>query len=226
MKLIKFLTFASVALAQQITIFRPDQTSGSFSASPGCYGIFPSVSRVDAPAGVKVEFFSDSNCGGQKLGESTGPQTFGSALNAVSVRVGGGGGGNPTQVTILRPDNTSGSFSAAPGCYGIYPTVSKISGPAGLKYEFFSDYSCSGQKVAEAIGDKEFNPAIQAVTVRVSANAPQFYNGGYSQFNYYSPTPNYYTPAPAYYNPAPQYYNPAPAYYNPGPQYYQYPNYM
>jgi hypothetical protein len=72
------------------------------------------------------------------------------------------------QLTIVRPDKTTGALPNAPGCYGIFPDVSEVKGAENFKLEFYSDWSCKGNKVDEAIGNKIFTSPVNALSIKVS----------------------------------------------------------
>jgi hypothetical protein len=72
------------------------------------------------------------------------------------------------QITIVRPDKTTGVINSTPGCYGIFPDVSEVKGAENFKLEFYSDWSCKGSKVDESTGNKVFSKPVKALSIKVS----------------------------------------------------------
>jgi hypothetical protein len=72
------------------------------------------------------------------------------------------------QVTLVRPDKTTGIINSTPGCYGIYPDIAEVKNADNLKLEFYNDWNCKGSKVEESSGNKVFNKPVNALSIRVS----------------------------------------------------------
>jgi hypothetical protein len=72
------------------------------------------------------------------------------------------------QVTLVRPDKTTGIINNTPGCYGIFPDISEVKNADNLKLEFYNDWNCKGSKVEESSGNKIFSSPVNALSIKVS----------------------------------------------------------
>ncbi|KXN64722.1 hypothetical protein CONCODRAFT_14045, partial [Conidiobolus coronatus NRRL 28638] len=74
------------------------------------------------------------------------------------------------QIELTRPDDTTAIISATAGCYCIQPPIQIITNADGFSFEFYDNWSCSGDKIDETEGVTEFYKPVQAYSVKVMEN--------------------------------------------------------
>jgi hypothetical protein len=60
------------------------------------------------------------------------------------------------QIELTRPDGTTAIISDNPGCYCIQPPIQEITNSEGCSFEFYDNWTCSGDIIDEAEDSVKF----------------------------------------------------------------------